>query len=181
MGLVVQDSKAAAPVSLAEVKSFLRIGNSDEDALLAGLVRTATELCEAFTGLVLIEREMTEVIPASSAWTRLSPTPVRAIQTVAKVGDGGAQTALAAGSFAMDIDSNGDGWIRVIEVTPCGRLSVALIAGLASDWNGVPEALRQGIVRLVGHLHAHRDAAADVGPPFAVTALWRPWRRMRLG
>jgi uncharacterized phiE125 gp8 family phage protein len=57
---------------------------------------------------------------------------------------------------------------------------VAVEAGLAEDWNGVPEPLRQGIVRLTAHLYAHRDAAGDAGPPAAVAALWRPWRRMRL-
>lgn len=40
------------------------------------------------------------------------------------------------------------------------------------------EPLRQGIVRLVAHMHLHRDG--DQSPPAAVAALWRPWRRMRL-
>ncbi len=44
----------------------------------------------------------------------------------------------------------------------------------------VPAPLRQGVVRLAGHLHAHRDETDAAGPPAAVTALWRPFRRMRL-
>ena len=60
------------------------------------------------------------------------------------------------------------------------RIAVAYRAGLAADWPSLPEALRQGAVRLVAHLHAHRDAGDDAGPPAAVAALWRPYRRMRL-
>jgi hypothetical protein len=51
--------------------------------------------------------------------------------------------------------------------------------GIALDPNGVPEPIRQGVLRLVGHLFAVRDGA-DGEPPAAVTALWRPYRRLRL-
>jgi hypothetical protein len=44
----------------------------------------------------------------------------------------------------------------------------------------VPEPLRQGIVRLAAHLYAARGEVEAV-PPAAVAALWRPWRRVRLG
>ena len=60
------------------------------------------------------------------------------------------------------------------------RLRVGYHAGLAPDWPSLPEPLRQGIVRLVAHMFAHRDAPDDAGPPAVVAALWRPWRRMRL-
>jgi hypothetical protein len=50
---------------------------------------------------------------------------------------------------------------------------------LAIDPNGVPEPLRQGILRLITHLFATRDGTGGE-PPAAVTALWRPYRRMRL-
>ncbi|HYJ30004.1 MAG TPA: head-tail connector protein, partial [Allosphingosinicella sp.] len=55
---------AAAPVPLEQVKAFLRVAGSEEDALLAGLVRTAAALCEAFTRSALIEREVEETISA---------------------------------------------------------------------------------------------------------------------
>jgi uncharacterized phiE125 gp8 family phage protein len=52
-------------------------------------------------------------------------------------------------------------------------------AGIATDENGVPEPIRQGVLRLVAHLFSSRDGAGG-DPPAAVTALWRPYRRMRL-
>lgn len=56
-------------------------------------------------------------------------------------------------------------------------LEVHLTAGLADDWASLPDALRQGIVRLTAHLFAERDMGE---PPAIVAALWRPYRRMRL-
>jgi uncharacterized phiE125 gp8 family phage protein len=91
----------------------------------------------------------------------------------------GAETPLPAGAYAVDIDAAGDGWVRVTGPGGAKRVRVAYRAGLAAEENGVPEPLRQGIVRLAAHLYGARDQAA--APPAAVTALWRPWRRMRLG
>ena len=47
-------------------------------------------------------------------------------------------------------------------------------AGIALEQNGVPEPIRQGVLRLVAHLFAARDGG-DGAPPAAVTALWRPY------
>jgi hypothetical protein len=62
-----------------------------------------------------------------------------------------------------------------------GRVEVTATAGLAPEWEALPEAIRLGVLRLVGHLHLYRDSADDRGPPAAVAALLRPWRRMRFG
>jgi uncharacterized phiE125 gp8 family phage protein len=92
----------------------------------------------------------------------------------------GAALAFAAGQYAVDIDASGDGWVRVASPGPANRIRVSYQAGLAGEWSGIPEALRQGVVRLAAHLYADRDGPELGGPPAAVTALWRPWRRMRL-
>lgn len=162
---------SSLPVSLGELKAYLRIDGSDEDALLAGLLRTATALCEAFTGQVLTEERRSARVAADGEWHRLTATPVRRFE--------GAFAGEDAAEFESLIDACGDGWVRIAGAAdPVARVEVD--AGIATDWNGIPEPLRQGIVRLAAHLHANRDAADDAGPPAAVAALWRPWRRMRL-
>ena len=179
--MAVDEAMAAAlPVSLDEVKAYLRLDDETEDAAIAGLLRSATALCEGFTGQALIAREVRETIPARSEWRRLARTPVRAISGVEGLPAEGSAFALPADAYAIDIDANGDGWVRVTRPGTAGRAIVTYEAGMAADWNGVPEPVRQGIVRLVAHLFTHRDAAGDAGPPAAVAALWRPWRRMRL-
>lgn len=177
-------ASAATPsaplVPVDHVKAYLRIEGSDEDALIAGLVRSATELCEAFTRTALLERDVEEALPARAAWTRLSLAPVRAITEVAALSVLGDEEPLAAEDYAIDIDARGEGWVRVLGRAAAGRVTVRYRAGLAAGWNRVPEPLRQGVVRMAAHLYAHRDAAAGNGPPAAATALWLPYRRLRL-
>jgi uncharacterized phiE125 gp8 family phage protein len=163
----------ALVVTVAEVKAFLRLEHGEDDAMLAGLVRTAMALCEAFTGQWLIIRAGEQRLTATTDWQRLAMAPAVAIVGVER-----ADGPLAAADFDAEIDASGTGWVRL--KAPIAGASATARAGLGDDWNGIPEPLRQGIIRLVAHLYAHRDAADAGPPPTAVAAMWRPWRRLRL-
>jgi uncharacterized phiE125 gp8 family phage protein len=166
--------------ALGEAKAYLRMMGSEEDALAARLLRSAGELCEQFTGKVVLARGFTEILQASAAWQRLRRAPVQAITLVEGLRPDGQAAALPADAYAIDIDARGEGWIRVTAAGGATRVRVTYRAGLAAEWSGAPEALRQGIVRLAAHFYTHRDAAEGGAPPAAVSALWRPWRRLGL-
>src|SRR5690606_33468976 len=51
------------PVSVNEARVYLRIEGTEEDAGLAAFLKVARELCEAFTGLVLIATRFLETKP----------------------------------------------------------------------------------------------------------------------
>jgi uncharacterized phiE125 gp8 family phage protein len=167
--------------AVAEAKAYLRIVGADEDALVGRLVRSAVELGERFTGQALIMRAFDEVLPASGAWSRLAATPVRSIAGVEALAADGTAAPIAANAYAIDIDANGDGWVRLTAPVDAPRVRVSFEAGMTAEWEALPEPLRQGAVRLAAHFYTHRDDAEGEGPPAAVTALWRPYRRMRLG
>lgn len=175
---------AEPALALPEVQAFVRVERGEEEALLAGMVRTATALCEAFLNRVLIARAFDETLTASGQWQRLTLSPVRSIDAVEVMAVDGSATTLAPEAYAVDIDAAGDGWVRLVDSGGAARVRVSGTAGMASGTNEVPEPLRHGILRLVGHLFASRDGGGVSGPgsepPAAVTALWRPYRRMRL-
>jgi uncharacterized phiE125 gp8 family phage protein len=169
---------APPAVTLAEAQAFARIESGEEEALLDGLVRSSTALCEAFIGRQLIARPFVEIVAASAEWQRLDHFPVRSIETVERLMPDGSRGPIPQGQYDGDIDSDGAGWVRTSGCVDW-RVRVSGEAGLAEDPNGVPEPIRQGIVRLAAHLFESRDGPAGE-PPAAVTALWRPYRRMRL-
>jgi len=161
-------------VTLAEAQAFARIETGEEEALMAGLIRSASCLCEAFLGQVVIERTFTEAVDSSPEWQRLNAFPVTSISGVSQGG-----SPLAAAAFATDIDANGCGWIRIVDPNVAGVVEVGGAAGMAHGQNGVHEAIRQGVLRLVAYLFTARDGEGGEIPA-AVTALWRPFRRMRI-
>jgi uncharacterized phiE125 gp8 family phage protein len=165
--------------ALADAKALLRVDASDEDALIETLIGAAMGVCERFTGLALLAADRSDAITAGQGWQRLPATPAAAITSVAALAVGAVATPLAVEAYAIDIDAAGDGWVRLSTPVVSSRLLVGYRAGLAADWPSLPEALRQGVLRLVAHLYTHRDVMTDA-PPAVVAALWRPWRRMRL-
>lgn len=187
------EGPAVEPVSVGEARAFLRIETSEEDASLAGFLRVARELCEAFTGQVMIATRFRETAAASRLAAAgaglfggarampLSRQPVRSVTNVTAINASGTRTALAQGDFALEEDGRGEGRLVIYAVPPgTVRVEADYWAGMGSDWNAVPEALRQGMLRLAAHLYAYRDRPDDTGPPAAVAALWRPFRKSRL-
>jgi uncharacterized phiE125 gp8 family phage protein len=166
-------------VTLSEAQAYVRIETGEEEAVVAGLIRVASGLCEAFINQVVIARPFECLLPASGCWERLTITPVRSISDVAGVDASGDATPLASDGYAVDVDFNGDGWVRTMQANDLTRVQVSGSAGMADDENGVPEPIRQGVLRLVSHLFTSRDGEGGEVPA-AVTALWRPYRRMRI-
>lgn len=175
---VTMSEMPAPPGALSDLKSFLRVSVTDEDALLEGLIRAAAELCEAFIGRALIERHAEEVAAAATGRIRLGAGPVRAIESVAALDEAGIATVLGAEDYAAEVDAAGEGGVTLRVATGARRLRIIYRAGIAADWTGVPEMLRHGIIRLAAQYYLRRGETKDTEMPAAVTALWRPWRRL---
>lgn len=162
-------------LAVAAVKTVLRVSTTDEDALIAAFAESALGLCEQFIGQVAIARSLRERVAVSGAWQRLAAGPVRAISGVETL----AGVALPVDAYAIDLDAAGDGWVRVHGGGEAKQVVAVFEAGMAENWAGLPAPLRQGVVLLAAFLFDERDTST--APPVAVTALWRPFRRMTLG
>lgn len=173
--------------ALTELKEWLGINTPREDALLANLLNAALDICEAYTGVRPLAAPCEEVWPVRSAglsltgWQSLTTRPVTAITAIEAVAVDGSRTALGTGDYEVDIDADGVGRFRINGAVTQARIAVRFTAGLAAGWADLPDAIRQGVLRLAAHHHRQRESGgADTAPPRAVVALWQPWRRMRL-
>lgn len=168
--------------ALGELKAWLAITSGAEDAFLTALLRAALDAFAGFTGRLALEAEWEEVLPARpGCWLRLSSVPVQAITAVAALAPDGTHTPLSADAYAVELETDGSAHFRLLRQGTAKRIALTLNAGLASDWSALPEAIRHGAIRLAAHLYRERDGeAAQASPPAAVSALWRPWRRVRL-
>jgi uncharacterized phiE125 gp8 family phage protein len=164
------------PAALHELKSWLRIDTNAEDALLFAQIRAAVDMAGRFMGQPMLATDCAEEMPATTGWNRLGVGGVLSITNALVDG-----APLPPAAWEMDIDRHGVGWVRVSATAPvtANRVRILYRAGLAVNWDAVPEALRQGVIRYAAHLYATRDTA-DADPPAAVTAFWRPWKQVRL-
>ncbi|MGB7373359.1 head-tail connector protein [Pontixanthobacter sp.] len=166
--------------ALSELKQWLAIQTSQEDAMLIGLLRSAADLCEAFTGTMPLSATCEEIIPATRSWHPLSTRPVHAITGVEAIPAGRPRYALAVTAYEIDLAADGTGLVRVLAPSTDAAVAVRLVAGLAPGWGSLPDGIRRGIIRMAAQCYRQRDGGDAVSPPAAVSALWRPWRRTRL-
>lgn len=165
---------------LDEARAYLRVEDGMEDSSISAALLAAIGHAENFTRAVLIRRSAREIISAATGWQVLHVAPVQSVSGVTGIPAEGASFPLAPDAWEAKIGSRGEAYVRIIQPGSAGRAEVACVAGLATDWASLPEALRLGLLRLTAHFHAHRDAPDAAGPPAAALALLLPWRRMRL-
>ncbi|GAA4641921.1 hypothetical protein GCM10023115_02550 [Pontixanthobacter gangjinensis] len=166
--------------ALDELKQWLAITTPNDDPTLISLLEASLELCEAFTGTAPIAATYEEIWPASREWQTLSTRPILAITGVEGIPAEGPRFALAPDAYEMDLGADGTGMVRIIRQGAAGRIAVRFTAGLAPGWGSLPAGLRHGTIRLAAQHFRERDSGFAAMPPAAVTALWRPWRRLRL-
>jgi uncharacterized phiE125 gp8 family phage protein len=170
-----------APAALGELKDWLAITTTGDDATLTALLKAALETCEAFTGLMPLEATCEEVLPADRCWRSLQTRPVQAVTGVESIPTEGARFALAPEAYAIDLDADGGAHVRILNPGAANRVAVQFVAGLAADWDALPDGLRHGVIRLAADAYRRRDGDTQGSqPPIAIVALWRPWRRMRV-
>lgn len=170
-----------APSALTELKEWLAITSTQDDATLTALLRASIETCEAFTGVMPLATLCEEVLPVCRGWRALKTQPVKAILAVTEISETGVRATLPREVYAIDVTAGGDGFIQLTAPANVQRIAVTFTAGLAPAWNALPDGLRHGIMRLAAHHYRERDGGdADPSPPAFVVALWQPWRRLRV-
>ncbi|HTI30995.1 MAG TPA: hypothetical protein VL405_02605 [Sphingomonas sp.] len=175
--MIESDAYAVPAAAVDDARVFCRIDGNGEDAVLTELIAAGLAACEAFTGVPPVARGYRERFGMRGGWVVLSRYPVRAITGVSAVDDGAVGPVLAGTAYEADIDTCDRGRVRVIVPPGAPGIEVAYRAGLASEWASCPGSLRFGVLHFVAAAMAARDGR-DL--PERATALWRPYRAMRL-
>ncbi|MEE1611225.1 head-tail connector protein [Microvirga sp. CF3016] len=179
---------AVEPITLAEMKAYLRVDDDDgtQDDLIAGLVKAARLMIEAASRRILIEQRWRVVLdrwPAGG--TILLPlSPLIAVDGITVTDAAGNATEVPASAFESDVLSDPP---RIVVVgapepgRPRNGISIALRAGHGTAPEVVPAPLKLAIRILVAHWFENRGdvIGEQILPPEAL-ALVAPFQRMRL-
>lgn len=195
---VLVTAPAMLPVSLAEAKLHLRVDHNDDDALIEGLVRAATEHFDGWTGILgrcLVEQEWRQDYDAFAPCLPLPLGPVISIISVKVAG-----VTIDGGSYALKTDAGGRARVEFDGVSASGAASITYKAGYPTipevpevpgdgedpgtpavpAQSTVPGPLKIAILLLVAHWYQNREAVGEPQSelPLAVDALIEPYRRV---
>lgn len=165
--------------ALAELKHWLGITRSADDAQLIALIGAGVEACEAFTGITPLASTIEETHDSSHEWARLATRPITQVTGIELLDADGVRSALGAAEYDLHLAGDGSAQLRLRRGPFVSRVVVTMEAGLAPDWPSLPDGMRHGILRFAAFLHREGEQATGE-PPAAIAALWRPWRTPRL-
>jgi len=179
---------AVEPVTLGEMKTYLRLDDDDgtQDELIGGLVKAARLTVEAASRKILIEQQWRVVLDTWPAGgTVLLPlSPLIAVERIAVTDAAGTAVDLPAGAYYTDLASDPPR-VAILDPVQPGRarngISIALRAGYGTMAEAVPATLRLAIRILVAHWFENRgDVVGEQILPPEAFALVAPFQRARL-
>ena len=170
--------------ALTDLKGWLGINRPNEDELLTGLLDTALAICESFTGQTPLSQLVEERLDPRAGRSVLLSQPIAALVTAEIVAQDGSRTPLDSGDFEFALDASGCGSFNLFADADGQAIAVRVQAGLSTVWEDLPAPLRQGMIRLSAFQYRDRDrpggSKSAALPPASVSALWHPWRAMRI-
>jgi uncharacterized phiE125 gp8 family phage protein len=167
--------------ALAELKQWLGITRPNDDEMLSGLLQTSLTICEAFTGKTPLRQTVEEIVAFDGGWQELVSRPVVELPAAALIAADGSRQAVTTLADALEYRiSPGSACVKLLRPYEGCGMALRLVVGIAANWASLPPPLRHGVIRLAAYHYRDREGKASAVPPASVTALWRPWREMRL-
>ena len=185
MPSILLSAPLAEPVTLADVKAYLRVEHDDDDDTIAALLAAARAHLEALVRRALITQTWRLVRDEwpSSGRIAVSPAPLREL-TGARIhkADGTTQPIDIA---AFSVDASGAVLSFAAGAMPAPGRPIAGIeleveVGYGDQPDDVPDPLRQAIRILVAHWYENRGAGEVTTLPASALTLVAPYRVLSL-
>jgi uncharacterized phiE125 gp8 family phage protein len=191
---------AAAPITLAEAKSHLRVFHAAEDAYIEALIGVATDYVDGRGGALgraLITQSWEyrrDAFPWECPECFWGPIvlpfpPLQTVQSVKYIDGAGVLQTLDAAGYAVHTGAAegeittayGATWPET-RAEP-GAVRIAYTCGYGAAASAIPAPIRHAMLLMIGHLYTVRQpmtgiegAAATCEIPLTITALLDPYR-----
>lgn len=160
----------AEPVTLDEVKLYLRIDGADEDNLLSSFIKAARINAESYLRRSLITQTLRMKFPyAICEREALWRAPVQQISSVTAYDIDDNSTLIDPSRYRLE---DGRDIYSVTEIF-AHKLEVEYIAGYGDNPPDVPEPLRQGLLAHIANIYERREMAVI---PQTAVSLYNPYR-----
>jgi uncharacterized phiE125 gp8 family phage protein len=168
---------ASEPVTLAEAKLYLRVDQTTEDALISDLIVAARMMAEGWLKKSLISQSWKlsydDGIPD---YVPLPMGPVSAIASVVLVNRDASTSTVSAGSYYLNAAQDA---LMMDNALIAHRIEINYSTGYGAA-SAVPKPIKQGMLCHIAALYDSRGEAGEVALPEQATALYLPFREVRL-
>ena len=183
MRLKLKTAPAVEPITLDEAKLHLKVDSSDDNALISALITTVRQLGEREAGRLFITQTWQMYLDYASPEIDVPKPPLQSVTAITVINEAGAETVVGDTLYDVDASENSLGRVKLKSgcVWPDHRGFASFIiefkAGYGDAATDVPEALKQGMLQLLSHLHDNRGAEEI---PKGIKAMFWPFKILRI-
>ena len=200
-GFKVTTAPTAEPLSLQEVKEYLRVDDATDERVVQPLIIAARQFAESHMNRSLMQQTITlnldtAIDTENPLWEgmRTAPdlnyyknyvvlpqSPVISVTSVKTYNDSDTATTMAATKYYVDTQREpGRIVLRTGETFPtalrvANAIEVVYVAGYASAY-AIPEPIRMGMLQHIAYMYEHRgDMYEAQGAPTLMKSLYAPY------
>ncbi len=179
---------ATSILTLAEVKTHLRVDHSNEDTHITRLRDAAVVWCQEFTRRQFINATKTLVMDGFPAVIYPPVSSLVSVTTVSYEAPDNTTTTLSSSGYDVDITREPGRIVTAFgESWPATRaeinaVTVTYVAGYGASTDDTPDAIKTAVLMLIAHLYENRESvilAVRIEPfevPMGVKMLLGPYR-----
>jgi len=179
MKLKLKTAPSTEPVSLSEVKNYLKIDTSDDDDLISDIIKAARQLCEGYTRRAFITQTWNMIFDAVGSEVRLPRPPIQSVEKISVIDEDGNSSEVSSDIYVVETAENSKGRIRLKPGCSWpshrgfGSFIVEYKAGYGDSASDVPEGIKQGILQLIAALYENRGVVEEI--PEVVKVVLEPY------
>jgi len=167
---------ASEPLTLSETKTYLKVLNSSDDALITSLITTARKAAESFLHSSLITQSWKLSYDKYAPSCVLLPMgPVRSITSVTAIARDNTSATISSSSYYL----SGGNRKLIFDASPIGqRVEIVYVAGYGSSAANVPSPIRYGMLAHLATIYDGRAGAQNL--PKQAVDFYMPYRGIKI-
>ena len=164
---------AAEPLTLADVKSHLRLDHAEDDDLLASLIHTARDHLERTTGLALISQDVRLYLDRwpDDGVVEIARTAVQAISDILIFDADGAEQVVSLDGHVLDRHASPARLHlrhRPRPGEPLNGIEIDFVAGFGDAGVDVPDTLKRAMLTHIAQMYEFRGAVCAADQPAVI-------------
>lgn len=143
------------PLTLSDIKIYLRIDGSSEDTILTTMLKSARQTAEAYMKNSIVKQKWKLTFFNSIPETiDLLRGPISSVTSVKLITKDAEETNIAASKYYL----NGKHRMCLDKSYSAHKIEVEYYAGFAEDSASIPEIIRQGLLSQIAYIYENRGA-----------------------
>lgn len=177
------------PLSLAEVKNYIKVEHEADDSLIDSLIASARIICELMTGVNLINRNYSMYLDNWLDRTLYLPmSPVQSVTAIKTYNEDNVATDYDISNFYLDNKNLlkprivlNSGAVTPMPVRTANGVEIQITSGFGVDATSIPQLLKQGMLQLIAYMYESRgDSLNDATKLSGAREIFKSYRKVSM-